>query len=113
MIYEPIKKNSALFVFTLAMLLSNHVANAVAQTPEEETQPAIKLGAPIGDNAVLQREMPVPVWGWSKPETRVTVQFAGQKITTASGIDGKWILTLDALEASFEPREMVITNGPG
>ena len=28
---------------------------------------ALELGAPFADNAVLQRELPVPVWGWSKP----------------------------------------------
>lgn len=40
---------------------------------------AIELGAPFHDHAVLQRGMTVPVWGWSKPGTKVTVAFAGQK----------------------------------
>jgi hypothetical protein len=40
---------------------------------------AIELGAPFRDDAVLQRDMKVPVWGWSKPGTVVTVEFAGQK----------------------------------
>ena len=30
-------------------------------------------------NAILQRQMPLPVWGWCKPNATVTVEFAGQK----------------------------------
>jgi hypothetical protein len=47
----------------------------------------IELGSPFCDNAVLQREMKVPVWGWSKPGVQVTVEFAGQK---KSATDGKF-----------------------
>ena len=40
---------------------------------------ALEPGAPFADHAVLQRQQPVPVWGWSKPGTEVTVEFAGQR----------------------------------
>ena len=33
--------------------------------------------------------MKVPVWGWNKPGTKVTVEFAGQKKTATTGEDGK------------------------
>jgi hypothetical protein len=65
---------------------------------------AVELGSPFRDNAVLQREMPLPVWGWSKPGTMVTVEFAGQK----DGADGKWMLKLKPLKASAEPAEMAV-----
>ncbi len=74
---------------------------------------ALELGAPFADNAVLQRELPVPVWGWSKPGTEVTVEFAGQKQSAKAGENGKWMLKLDALTASAEPREMTITEKGG
>ncbi|MES2983510.1 MAG: sialate O-acetylesterase [Verrucomicrobiota bacterium] len=74
---------------------------------------ALELGAPFADNAVLQRELPVPVWGWSKPGTEVTVEFAGQKHSAKAGENGKWMLNLDALTASAEPREMTITEKGG
>lgn len=74
---------------------------------------ALELGAPFADNAVLQRELPVPVWGWSKPGTEVTVEFAGQKHSAKAGENGKWMLKLDALTASAEPREMTITEKGG
>ena len=79
----------------------------------EGSSPAIELGAPFADNAILQRQVPVPVWGWSKPGAKVTVEFAGQKKTATAGKDGKWMLELDELEASFEPREMVVSDNKG
>ncbi|MBL7222911.1 MAG: hypothetical protein ISS72_03565, partial [Candidatus Brocadiae bacterium] len=57
--------------------------------------------------------MKVPVWGWSEPGTNVTVEFAGQKKNAAADKNGKWMLDLDELEASLEPREMVITDSRG
>lgn len=68
----------------------------------------IELGLPFRDNAILQREVPVPVWGWAKPGSTVTVTFAGQKETSTAGSDGKWTLKLKPLTASAEPAEMLI-----
>jgi len=86
--------------------------NAATQ-PAENPAPAIELGAPFSDCAILQRGMPVPVWGWSKPGDKITVAFAGQKKTAEAGKDGKWMAKLDPLEASAEPREMTVTLASG
>ena len=75
---------------------------------QEQTAPAIELGLPFRDNAILQREMPVPVWGWSKPDSTVTVKFAGQEQSAKAGADGKWMLKLKPLTASAVPAEMVV-----
>jgi len=69
---------------------------------------AIQMGAPFHDHAILQRGMKVPVWGWSKPGTKVTVSFAGQKKSAKADKAGKWMVHLSPLKASFEPAEMVI-----
>jgi hypothetical protein len=74
---------------------------------------ALELGAPFADHAVLQRELPVPVWGWSKPGTEVTVEFAGQKQSAKAADNGKWTATLPPLDASAEPREMTIAEKGG
>lgn len=79
----------------------------------DELSLAGKIGAPFRDNAVLQQGMMVPVWGWSKPGTKVTVEFAGQKKSSKAGKDGKWMLQLNPLKASFEPAEMKITEAKG
>lgn len=74
---------------------------------------SIELGTPFRDHAVLQRGMAVPVWGWSKPGTKVTVEFAGQKTSATAGKDGKWMAQLKDLKASFKPAELVISEQGG
>jgi hypothetical protein len=76
-------------------------------------QLSVHLGAPFRENAVLQRGMEVPVWGWSQPGTVVSVEFAGQKKSATAGKDGKWMAKLDALEASFEPADLVVRENTG
>lgn len=74
---------------------------------------ALELGAPFSDHAVLQRQMAIPVWGWSKPGTEVTVEFAGQKQSAKAAENGKWMVSLTPLEASAEGREMIISEKGG
>ena len=104
-------RTAAVIAFAAAVLLSSFAANAAEKAAGPK--PAIELGAPFGDNAVLQRQMKVPVWGWSKPGVKVTVEFAGQKKTAVAGKDGKWMLQIDKLKASFAPAEMVIGDSAG
>jgi sialate O-acetylesterase len=72
-----------------------------------------RLAAPISDHMVLQREKPVAVWGWADAGESVTVTFAGQSKSASAGADGKWMLKLDALPASAEPRTLVVTGRDG
>lgn len=62
------------------------------------------------DAAVLQRDKPVPVWGRAEAGEKVSVTFGGQTIGTTAGTDGRWIVVLDALPASAEPAELVVTG---
>jgi sialate O-acetylesterase len=83
-----------------AILLSHFAVVAAAQAPAVKSKPAIELGAHFADNAILQRHMPVPVWGWSKPGMKVMVEFAGENKHAIEGEDAKWMLKLDALQAN-------------
>ncbi|MFA7368009.1 MAG: sialate O-acetylesterase [Kiritimatiellales bacterium] len=65
------------------------------------------------DGMVLQRGMPVPVWGRAKPGAEITVEFAGQKKTGKAGGDGRWQIKLDSMEASSAPREMTVRAASG
>jgi len=60
---------------------------------------------------VLQREMPVPIWGWATAGESVTVEFAGQKKTAVADPAGKWMVRLDPMPASAEPRALTVTGG--
>ena len=70
----------------------------------------LKLATAFSDHMVLQREKPVTVWGWADAGVEVTAEFGGQKKSSKTGLDGKWSLKLDALPASSEPRDLVITS---
>jgi len=72
---------------------------------------ALQPGSPFTDHAVLQREQPVPVWGWAEPGATVTVTFAGQHHAAVAGADGAWRVTLAPLPASAEPRPLTIAAG--
>lgn len=87
----------------IAVGLSN-----VTGADEAVSKLPIELAAPFRDNAILQREKPVPVWGWCKPGTKITVAFQGQTKSATAGKDGSWLIKLDPLKASAEPAEMVI-----
>jgi sialate O-acetylesterase len=64
----------------------------------------------FSNDAVLQRNMPVPVWGMASAGEQVTVDFRGQsKSTTADG-NGNWFVTLDPMSADTNPGDMVITG---
>lgn len=72
---------------------------------ERETV-ALSLPHIFSDHMVLQREKPVPVWGTAQPETVVTVTFAGQRRQAKADTSGRWTVTLSAMPASLEPREL-------
>lgn len=95
----------------LLVSLSAGASVSAAGSPETEEgagAPIVELGAPFRDHAILQREKKVPVWGWGKPGTKVTVRFAGQSRTATAGRDGHWMLSLAPLKASDEPSELVV-----
>jgi sialate O-acetylesterase len=69
---------------------------------------ALTLASPFTDHAVLQRDLPVPVWGTGKPGTQVSVQFAGQEKSATVEKNGKWMVKLDPLAASAEGRSLIV-----
>jgi sialate O-acetylesterase len=50
-------------------------------------------------HAVLQQGLRVPVWGDAEPGERVTVEFAGQTVSTNADAAGKWRVDLAAMKA--------------
>lgn len=71
----------------------------------------ISLPKVIGDNMVLQQGKPVAIWGQGVPGKRITVKFAGQSIRATVDADGNWTAELAPMTASFEPRQMSISDG--
>ena len=72
------------------------------------TEAAPRLAAAFSDHAVLQRDMPLPVWGWADAGEQVTVAFAGQRQMATADATGRWQVSLEPLVASSEPRDMIV-----
>ena len=68
---------------------------------------AVEFGTPFSDNAVLQREREIPVWGRADAGTDVEVSFAGRTVAAKADADGRWRVKLPALSASKENRTLV------
>jgi sialate O-acetylesterase len=68
---------------------------------------SVKLPSVIGDNMVLQRGQPVPIWGWANKGDEVTVSIAGQMQSAKAGDDGRWKVVLEQLDVG-QPLEMTI-----
>ncbi len=59
----------------------------------------VRLPAVFTDNAVLQRDMAVPIWGWADEGEQVTVTLDKQTKTATPDASGKWMVKLDAMKA--------------
>lgn len=56
---------------------------------------------------VMQRNQPVPIWGWSSPNEKVTVNFNQQQKQAVADNSGKWRVNLDP-EPAGGPFELVV-----
>ncbi|HEY8959091.1 sialate O-acetylesterase [Chitinophaga sp.] len=59
----------------------------------------VRLPNVFGDNMVLQRDKPIPVWGWADKNEKVTIQFNQQVKTVKAGKDGRWKVLLQPEKA--------------
>jgi sialate O-acetylesterase len=69
----------------------------------------VKPAALFSDHMVLQRDMPVPVWGTAGPGETVTVTLNGQTQSTTTAPDGRWMVRLHKLAAGG-PYEMQVAG---
>ena len=68
----------------------------------------IKMPKIFSDGMVLQRDMPVKIWGTADANASVDVEFAGAKKSAKAGADGKWLVVLDKMPASKTPRAITV-----
>ena len=68
---------------------------------------APRLHPLFSDHAVLQRNTPVPVWGWSEPGEAIVVTCAGQARSATADTRGNWRVTLAPMAAGG-PYDLVV-----
>ena len=90
--------------------ISKPMVYAAFRPGQKQVVKEFRLGALFNNKMVLQRGKPVPVWGRGKPGEAVTVEFAGQKKSTAADAQGKWEVRLDAMEANSQPQTLTATG---
>lgn len=67
----------------------------------------VSLGIPFSDHMVLQRNIPVPIWGEANPHESISVSFRGQQKSTQADLNGKWKVFLDA-SSEGGPYELIV-----
>ena len=65
----------------------------------------------IGDGMVMQRDVKVPVWGWSTAGAKVVVTFDGKPFTATIDAAGAWAVTLPAMHAGGPHAMSIASNG--
>lgn len=95
----------AIHLSLVSLLLCGATANLHAQATQGLEMPAV-----FSDHMVLQAGKSVPVWGWARPGSKVSVRIAGQQHHTSSDAKGRWSLNLSALKAGG-PHEMQVSGG--
>lgn len=98
---NPVKFKTTLQLMIVCLVLA---AGLITEPANAE----LTVASPISDNAIFQRDMPVPIWGTADSGATVEVSFAGQQKLALADSAGRWKVVLDPLAASFEPRELKI-----
>ena len=69
----------------------------------------VQTSSLFADHMVLQRDRPIPIWGFGSPGEIVRVSLAQQTTQTQVDEDGRWICMLEPLQASSVPIELRIS----
>jgi sialate O-acetylesterase len=59
----------------------------------------VKLPQIVRDSMILQRDIPVNIWGWGAVNEKVSVKFNGKTYKTKGNAEGKWSIKLPATKA--------------
>lgn len=59
----------------------------------------VRLPALLSDHMLLQRDVPVRIWGWGAPGEKVTVSFLGQTAAATTSSAGRWEAFLKPMPA--------------
>jgi sialate O-acetylesterase len=67
---------------------------ALVLSPSVPARADVRLPSVFASHMVLQRDAPLPIWGWAEPGEEITVEFRGQRQTTTTTASGEWKIEL-------------------
>ena len=81
------------------------VASSVPQARAD-----VKLPKVLSSHMVLQRDRPLPIWGWADPGEEVTVKLDEAAATAKADPQGDWKVVLPAVKADGKAHAMTISG---
>jgi sialate O-acetylesterase len=90
--------------------------------PVAAPPPVLALASVFSDHMVLQRNLPVPIWGTAKPGDTITVALVPQgaapvnpaaTVSAKADMTGKWRVDLGPMKASSQPMVVNVTSAAG
>lgn len=98
--FSPLLGRLALLGLALLPSVGGQAAAAGRQaSAPPATTSSLSVARIFGDSMVLQRDTPIPVWGWDTPGTMVTVTVAGSRAEARADAQGRWKAVLAPLPA--------------
>ncbi|MEM9940648.1 MAG: sialate O-acetylesterase [Planctomycetota bacterium] len=91
-----------IYAFILIFVFANPGVSTAQDFP-------FKLAGIFGDHMVLQRDRPIPIWGWGKVGSKVSLKLGTTETATTVDSDGKWLAELTAMPAGG-PYELTVTQ---
>lgn len=70
----------------------------------------VKLPTILDSHMVLQRDVPLNIWGWADAGEKVTVTMGDEVAKTETSEDGTWKVSLSAQKADGQARTITITG---
>lgn len=70
----------------------------------------LKLGSPFQEHMVLQRDMPLAIWGEAAPDSLVSVKLGKDTINTNANAEGTWKAILPSRKAGG-PYNFIVSSG--
>lgn len=98
---------SVLIFLALGLAVTLQASDDLVPGKDRIDTPAIGNGLCVHNlfqsNMVVQRDKPIPIWGWAPPGETVTVTLADQTRSAIAAEDRSWRVHLPPLPASSEP----------
>ena len=100
----------ALKFFVAAIMAGGLLFAQEATTNGTASSGSLRVANIFSDRCVLQREMPLPIWGSAQPGAKVDVELADRKGSALADEKGRWQVTFDPFPAGG-PDSIKIRSG--
>ena len=86
------------------------VSLLIAASSVHKVYADVTLPSVIGSHMVLQRDRPLPIWGWAATDEEVTVKLDEATATVKADAQGNWKVVLPAVKADGKTHRMTVTG---